>query len=133
MTKTNQDIVRSDSVESSWKLYGIHSPEFRAKMRAAHKGRPGGMYGKTHSPETRAKMSAAHKGKTPWNKGMKGQVPWMKGKTHSPETRAKISAAKQGEKHHMYGKTHSPETRAKMSAALKERTRLLAKQQTAAK
>lgn len=50
------------------------SPETRAKISAALKGKP-------KSQETRAKMSAAHKGREPGNKGVKGkQVPWNKGK-----------------------------------------------------
>ena len=80
----------------------IHSPETRAKMSAAHKGKKNHNYGKTLSPETRAKISAA-----------------TKGKTRSPETRAKMSAALKGENHPFYGKSRSPETRAKMSAAVK--------------
>jgi hypothetical protein len=36
------------------------SPEARAKMSAARKGRPG----RPHSPESRAKISAAKKGQT---------------------------------------------------------------------
>jgi hypothetical protein len=52
------------------------SPETRAKLSAARKGRPG----RPHSPETRAKMSAARKGRIP-----------------SAEARAKIAAASPAE------------------------------------
>ena len=65
------------------------SPETRAKLAAAHKGR-------TYSPEARARMSAARKGRP--------------GHPCSPETRARMSAAQKG--HDV-----SPETRAKISAA----------------
>ena len=52
-----------------------HSPETRAKIGAASRGR-------THSPETRARIAAAHKGRP--------------GHPQSPETRAKIAAALKG-------------------------------------
>lgn len=42
-------------------LKQIHSPETRAKMSEAHKGRPSPMKGRTHSEDTRAKMSEAHR------------------------------------------------------------------------
>ena len=67
------------------------SPETRAKMSAAQKGRPG----ISPSAETRAKIGAAHRGKV-----------------ISPETRAKMSAAHLGQK-------RSPETCARISAAKK--------------
>ena len=74
---------------------GRYSPETRARMSEAQKG-------KKHSPETRAKISEARKGKK-----------------HSPESRAKISEAKKGERNPNYGKKHSSETRAKISEAQK--------------
>src|SRR5262249_26906297 len=73
-----------------------HSPEHRAKIAAALRGRPG----RPHSPETRARISAANKGRP--------------GRPHSPETRARIAAA-------LKGREVSPETRANMSAARKGR------------
>jgi len=104
------------------------SPETRAKLSKAHKGR-------TFSPETRAKMSEARKGsvRSPKTRSKmsesakkRGISPETfakmsearkvsekrKGLIHSPETRAKISAAKKG-------RTFSPEHRAKLSAAIK--------------
>ncbi len=63
----------------AWPRGKRHTPETRAKMSAAKKGKPGNWLGKSHTPETRAKISAAKKGK--------------KGTPHTPETRAKISAA----------------------------------------
>ena len=55
------------------------SPETRAKIAAAHKGR-------ALSPEHRAKIAAANTGRT-----------------LSPETRAKISAAKKGRRREIPG------------------------------
>jgi hypothetical protein len=57
-----------------------HSPEARARMSAARKGRRFG----PRSPETKAKLSAALKGRA------RGP--------HSPETRARMSAAQTGTK-----------------------------------
>jgi len=79
-----------------------HTPETRAKMSEAHKGRLSPMKGRRHTPETRAKISEAHKGKK-----------------HTPETRAKISEALKGRLSPMKGRRHTPETRAKMSEAHK--------------
>lgn len=55
-----------------------------------------GMSGVHPSQETREKMSIAKKGKTPWNKGVKGQVAWNKGQPHSAETKMKISNSQKG-------------------------------------
>jgi hypothetical protein len=114
----------------------IHTPETRAKISAAMKGKNSPNYGKTLSPETKAKLSAAQKGKTlsPETKAKISAA--QKGKTLSPETKAKMSAAKKdtsrsletrvkiseslkGENHPLYGKTLSPEIKAKISAATK--------------
>jgi hypothetical protein len=119
----------------------VHTPETRAKMSAAQRGR---VYAPL-SPETRAKISAAHKGK-PLSAEHRAA---MTGHTTSAETRAKmsaerlrrsedpaylakLSAAHKGEKHTpehvakmraaMTGHTTSAETRAKMSAALTGKT-----------
>jgi plasmid stability protein len=104
----------------------IHSPETKAKMSAAHKGKKNHNYGKTLSPETRAKISAATKGKTrspetraKMSAALKGENHPFYGKSHTPEARAKMSAAVKGENNPFYGKTFSPEARAKISAARK--------------
>ena len=84
------------SEESKARMSAVHmghknSPETRAKLSVALKGRPG-----SHpSEETRAKQSASHKGKP--------------GQSLSPESRAKISAT-------LRGHEVSPETRAKLSS-----------------
>jgi hypothetical protein len=64
------------------------TPEHRAKIGAAHKGKKWRL-GHKHTAGTRAKMSTAHKGRT-----------------FTPEHRAKLKAA-----------LARPEVRAKMSAA----------------
>lgn len=92
----------------------ILSDEHKAKISAAHLGRPGTNTGKRYTPEHRAKISAAHKGKIV-----------------SAETRAKISAAGMGRiptptaRAHMSaagtGRVATPETRAKLSRAWEKR------------
>jgi hypothetical protein len=96
----------------------IHTPETRAKISAAMKGKNSPNYGKTLSPETKAKLSAAQKGKTLSTETKAKISAAQKGKTLSLETKAKISAAQKG-------KTLSPETKAKMSAAKKDTSRSL--------
>ena len=90
--------------------------------------------GYKHTPEARAKMSAAKKGKqrasfsAEWLAEMSVG---MKKCWESPEYRAKASAAQKGKKHSLgtlakmsaarRGKKHSPETLAKMSVSAKAR------------
>ena len=89
----------------------VFSPEHRAKLSAAKKG-------KVHSPETRAKIGAARKGRThaPETRAKIGAA--SKGRTHTPEARAEIGAVHKGNTYRK-GKKHSPETRAKMSALVR--------------
>ena len=100
----------------------IHTPETKAKLSAAMKGENSPNYGKTLSPEIKAKLSAAHKGKTLSPETRAKISATMKGKTLSPETKAKLSAAMKGENSPNYGKTLSPEIKAKLSAAHKGKT-----------
>ena len=52
-------------------LTGIkRTDEYKKKLSAAMKGKPGTFTNKTHSEETRRKISLAGKGKIPWNKGL---------------------------------------------------------------
>ena len=82
-----------------------HTPESRAKLSAAHKG-------KIISPETRAKLSTATKGR-PKSEEHKAKI----AAAHSrPETKAKLRAANGGANHHLYGKHHTEATKAKISA-----------------
>jgi len=102
-----------------------HTPETRAKQRAASMGN---QHGLNPSDETREKLRVAstgrlgpNRGKIPWNKGavtpdeVRAKISEAhKGKILSPETRAKISKIHRG-------KPKSPETRARMSDAAKRR------------
>ena len=96
-----------------------HSPETKAKMSEAKKGKKHPNYGKELSPETKAKISEANKGRkhTPEAKAKMSES--QKGKNLSPETKAKISEANKGSKNPNYGKKLSPETKAKLSEAQK--------------
>jgi len=108
-----------DRVRPEFNLMGVdpnqslasHSPETRAKMRAASLGRP------RISEETRAKMSEAHKRRPRYSCSPEARVRMSeahKGKPGhpcSPETRAKMRAI------HL-GHPYSPENRAKMLAAI---------------
>lgn len=91
------------------------SPETRARMGAAHKG-------KTMSPEVRAKIGIAQIGRKHPAEVRARISTSNKGKKHSDQARAKISAAQMG-------KRASDETRAKLSAArqnmsLEQRTKM---------
>lgn len=87
-----------------------HTPETRAKVSAAGKGRKCPPF----SSEHRAKMSAAKKGKAPPLATLAAAWAANVGRVKTPEECAKISAA------HI-GKKPSSETRAKLSAAHKGR------------
>jgi hypothetical protein len=107
----------------------IHTPEHRAKLSAAHKGKTlspehkakisAGKKGIHRSPETKEKISAAQKGKTLSPETKEKISAAMKGKTCSTETKEKMSAANKGENNPNYGKTLSPETKEKISDAKK--------------
>jgi len=91
------------------------SEETKEKLRKAN-------LGKKNSPECRAKISAANKGKPSPKRGIKLSKETrrkisegMKGRVVTQETRKKISQALMGKPSHK----NSPETRAKISAALK--------------
>ena len=96
----------------------VHSPETRAKLSAASKGRK-------LSAEARAKVSAAASNPSPETRAKMSAA--LKGRKHSPEHRAKISAAVRNQSPETRAKRSaalrnpSPETRAKRSAALKGR------------
>lgn len=89
----------------------------------------GGREGRPLTPETRAKISAAHKGKILSETHKAAFIGSQKGKPKSeehkakiaaahsrPETKAKLRAANGGENHHLYGKHHTEATKAKISA-----------------
>jgi hypothetical protein len=88
---------------------GPHSPEHRANIGKAGKGR-------IHSEETKRKIAASHIGKTHLPETIEKLRTIKLGTKHSPETRAKISASLLGNKRTL-GFKFSPESRAKMSKA----------------
>lgn len=85
------------------------SPEWRAKIGAASKGRTHNedtknrisqkLMGHAVSQETRDKISAGNKGKKRTPEQRAAQSQRMKGKVMSPEARAKSSATKKGKPH----------------------------------
>lgn len=83
-----------------------HSPEARAKMSAAKRGKPSTNLGKKASPETREKLRISHLGKIPPNRGKKA----------SPEAIEKNRAARLGKP--------SPRRGAKLSEETKEKLRI---------
>ena len=102
------------------------TPETRAKMSAAQRGRPSPNLGKKASDETRAKLSAALRGNHR-TLGKKLSIEHRsklsvanRGRKLSAEWRAKISSAKRGNRIWI-GRKHSAETRVKMSAAQRGR------------
>jgi group I intron endonuclease len=82
----------------------VHTPETKAKMSAAKKGKPGSRTGAVLSEETKARIRAAKLGK-PSNR---------RGAIISEETRRRLRLA-------AMGSSHSAETKAKMSASHKRR------------
>ena len=103
----------------------------RAKISAAHKGRPKtpahrlalseALLGKAKTPEHRAAISRARTGKPAHNKGKKTpaaarakQSAAHLGKKHTAETKAKISATHKG-------RPHSPRHRENLAAANRRR------------
>lgn len=86
-----------------------HTPEARAKIADAQRGKPSGMRGRKHSAETRAKISASLAGNAP--------TLGMSGRRHSPETREKMRASC------VRRAPVSQETRAKMSEAARRRVK----------
>jgi group I intron endonuclease len=108
--ETRQQYTERMRAPGPWNTGKKLSPEHRAKVGAAGKGR-------IQTPEKRAKLSALQKGriKSPEERanlstGHKGLPSGMKGKKHTEEAKAKVRAARTG-------KPLSPETRAKISAA----------------
>jgi len=78
-------------------LSSLTTPETRAKMSKAHKGRQSPMKGKKHTPETRARISKTLK--TNWE---------------DPDYQARMSEA-------FTGRKNTPEARARMSEAQRVR------------
>ena len=117
------------NLETGGKSGGKLSPEARANLSAAHKGKiispehrsklSKTLKGRIISPEHRAKISDGLRGRNFSDEHRAKISDARRGKPLSPEHRAKISDGLRGDKHPLYGKTHSPKSRAKMSAAHK--------------
>lgn len=98
-------MIRKKMSESAKKrgpsfLGKFHSAESKIKMRNAKIGNTN-KKGSVLSPESKKRISNSKLGTTPWNKGVKTNIPpWNKGKTnvYSLETLLKMSAAKTGKK-----------------------------------
>ena len=86
------------------------SPEARAKMSAARKGRP-------LSAEHKAKIAAGNRGKKMSPEAIAKTAAFWRGRKHSPETKARISLARKGKK----GWKPTPEQAAKRGVAIRER------------
>lgn len=91
-----------------------HSPELRAKMSAAMKGRPAPNKGKHHTPETRARLSMLHRGKAMLPQTRAAIARANIGLKRSSETRAKMGATK-------IGKPLSSEHRSRIGNTLRGR------------
>lgn len=100
---------------------GTHTPETRAKIGAAHRGKTGRKM-PPFSEEHRYKISLAKKGTKASEETKVKQSEARKGRIVSPETRAKIAEANRGKKRPdvkpNLGKSTPPEVRAKISASL---------------
>lgn len=111
-------IARSQSEETrrhtSERMKGVqirlghkNSPEHRAKISAALKGKPRPSSSRPMSEETKRKIAEANRGNQ-----------WNKGRQHTDDARANMSKAKLGNTH-AAGHIVSEETRAKISAAVR--------------
>lgn len=94
------------------------TPETRAKMGAALKGKKNPSFGKHHSAKHCAKIRAANVGQKRSSETCANISAAQLGRKDSDETRAKKSAARIGEKNPSFGKHPSEETRAKIRASL---------------
>ena len=117
---------------------GSPGAETRRKMSESRQGANNPYYGRTHSPETRARISEAIRGRPcpEWKKQlmserMSGENNSFYGKTHSEETKQKIREAntgltltdeqKQKISDYHKGREKSPETKRKMAEAARQR------------
>ena len=116
---------------------GHLSEETKAKISAAHKGKPrhfteewianmvAARKGYHHSAETKAKIGASNKGKHDMRGeknpmfGRRGEKAPMFGKHQTADAKAKLSVAHMGERNPMYGKhlQHTEECKAQLSTA----------------
>lgn len=102
---------------SKCRLGKTHTPETRARIAAAKKGRPGTRLGHKNTPEHNEKVRQANLGKKRSREAvektaaaLRGRAPWNKGVPHTEEARRKMSESRRGV-------PRSPETIAKTRAA----------------
>lgn len=91
------------------KTHTIETKEKLSLLASQRIGNKNPFYGKHHSEETLELMRKVHKGVKP-----------------SEETKKKMSEAQKGEKNHFYGKHHSKETKKKLSETRRDKTPLIA-------
>jgi group I intron endonuclease len=121
---------------SKARLGKTHTPEARAKIAAAHRGKPGTRLGHHNTPEQNERIRQANLGKTlsaehraAIGAGLKGRPTWNKGATHTEATKRKMSLAHTGAKRpasvgektraRLLGTHLSEETKRKLSEAHK--------------
>lgn len=123
---------------SKCRLGKTHTPETRAKLSAARKGRPGNRLGCKNSPEHIEKMRQARLGtklseetKRKIGEAFRGRSPANKGVPHTEEAKRKMSEAQKNRARRpgitdnaiasWKGRKHSEESKRKMSEARKAR------------
>jgi group I intron endonuclease len=121
---------------SKARLGKTHTPEARAKIGAARRGKPGTRLGHHNTPEQNEKVRQANLGKilsaehrAAISAGQKGRLAWNKGATHTEATKRKMSLSHTGAKRpasvgektraRLLGTHLSEETKRKISEARK--------------
>ena len=119
-----EDLYRHKALEME-----VWFVDFFDAYRNGYNLTPGGDMPPSLTPEARAKISAAHKGKKLSDETKKkisdsstGKISWWWGKKHSEETKRKLSESKKGNTYKR-GTKLSAESRQKMSDALKGKKR----------
>lgn len=92
----------------------MSSPEVRAKLSAAHMGKPSGYRGAVVTQETRARLRASHLGKVQSQETKDKRAASLRGQKRSPEWCARQSVIRTGEK-------RTDEARANMSRVKRAR------------
>lgn len=88
-----------------------HSKESKMKMSLKRKGTLNFMYGKSHTPEARARISAAQKGKKESMEFCEKTRLRRLGQKHTEQTRKRISDALTGKKHSAEHRKHNSESK----------------------
>ncbi len=106
-TRKKQSEARMGKPRPAHVIAKLHSPEVRARVAAANRG-------KTRTAETKAKIAAAHQGRPKSPMAVEKSASGHRGKRLSQEHRAKLSAAHKGV-------PHAPEHHANLAAANRRR------------